>query len=108
MVIKRGNTTGLTVGRANGLRSFTRHDGSNEKVSREWAVLPFDSKSDPFSAESDSGSVIVDGIGHVGGLLTGGTHGSYHQQCRQVVLLGHNLRHAHPLPPRAHKERTTP
>lgn len=38
----------------------------------EWAILPYDNDSGVFSALGDSGSVIVDGLGHYGGLLTGG------------------------------------
>lgn len=41
-------------------------------ISQEWAILPFESKSGPFSDKGDSGSVIVDGLGRIGGLLTGG------------------------------------
>ncbi|KAJ7917485.1 hypothetical protein B0H13DRAFT_2441821 [Mycena leptocephala] len=41
------------------------------KISREWAILPFDTKSGPFSDVGDSGSVVVDGQGRIGGLLTG-------------------------------------
>ncbi|OCH84906.1 hypothetical protein OBBRIDRAFT_815290 [Obba rivulosa] len=44
----------------------------NAETSKEWAILPFDSKSGPFSAKGDSGSVIVDGLGRIGGLLTSG------------------------------------
>jgi len=74
MVIKRGNATGLTVGRANDVFSYVRdyNDGGNTKTSKEWAILPFDSKSGAFSEKGDSGSVIVDGLGRVGGLLTSG------------------------------------
>jgi hypothetical protein len=71
MVIKSGNATGLTIGRANDICSYARiypHPG----VSREWAILPFDTKSGPFSDVGDSGSVVVDGQGRIGGLLTGG------------------------------------
>ncbi|KAI0647688.1 hypothetical protein C8Q79DRAFT_924809 [Trametes meyenii] len=76
MVLKRGRTTGLTVGRANNICSYTR-DYFNEgdgvaKKSKEWAIIPFDNKSGPFSAKGDSGSVIVDGAGRLGGILTGG------------------------------------
>ena len=74
MVIKRGSATGLTIGRANDIVSYPRDyysDGSS-KTSKEWAILPFDSKSGAFSAKGDSGSVIVDGLGRIGGLLTGG------------------------------------
>jgi hypothetical protein len=40
--------------------------------SKEWAIVPYDTKSGPFSAPGDSGAVIVDGLGRIGGLLTGG------------------------------------
>jgi hypothetical protein len=75
MVIKRGNTTGLTIGRANDIYSYARiyYDDGNTETSKEWAILPFDSKSGPFSAKGDSGSVIVDSLGRIGGLLTGGS-----------------------------------
>ncbi|SJL07900.1 uncharacterized protein ARMOST_11257 [Armillaria ostoyae] len=74
MVIKRGNGTGLTVGRANNICSFARnyYDDDKAEISKEWAILPFDSKSGVFSDKGDSGSVIVDGRGRIGGLLTGG------------------------------------
>ncbi|CAA7262377.1 unnamed protein product [Cyclocybe aegerita] len=71
MVLKRGNTTGLTVGRANNVFSYARNDYA--ETSKEWAILPFDSKSHAFSKTGDSGSVIVDGLGRIGGLLTGGS-----------------------------------
>ncbi|KAH7888331.1 hypothetical protein F5I97DRAFT_2002004 [Phlebopus sp. FC_14] len=54
VVLKRGCTTGLTVGRAN------------------WTIIPYDKESGAFSANGDSGSVVVDGRGRIGGLLTGG------------------------------------
>ncbi|CAA7262387.1 unnamed protein product [Cyclocybe aegerita] len=76
MVLKRGNTTGLTVGRANNVFSYARNDYHNDEkaeTSKEWAILPFDSKSHAFSETGDSGSVIVDGLGRIGGLLTGGS-----------------------------------
>jgi hypothetical protein len=74
MVTKSGSTTGLTIGRANNIFSYVRHYFSDDKseISMEWAILPFDSKSGPFSAKGDSGSVIADGTGRMGGLLTGG------------------------------------
>ena len=37
----------------------------------EWAILPYD-KSDVFSAHGDSGAIIFDGQGRIGGVLTGG------------------------------------
>lgn len=76
MVMKRGNTTGLTVGRANVIFSYARYYyGDNAETSKEWAILPFDSESGAFSDKGDSGSVIVDSQGRIGGLLTGGTVG---------------------------------
>ena len=75
MVIKRGNTTGLTIGRANNIFSYTRKhfEDDTTKTSKEWAILPFNSKSGAFSEKGDSGAVIVDGFGRIGGLLTGST-----------------------------------
>ncbi len=76
MVIKRGYGTGLTIGRANNICSYSRYyeDGKAE-TSKEWPILPFNSTSGVFSKGGDSGSVIVDGRGRMGGLLTGGTAG---------------------------------
>jgi hypothetical protein len=34
-------------------------------------ILPYDNKSGDFSAPGDSGSIIADGHGRIGGLLTG-------------------------------------
>ncbi|TDL24745.1 hypothetical protein BD410DRAFT_813675 [Rickenella mellea] len=75
MVLKRGNTTRLTVGRANDILSYARNyddDNNNPVTSKEWAILPFDQESGAFSEKGDSGSVIADGRGRMGGLLTGG------------------------------------
>jgi hypothetical protein len=73
-VIKSGCATGVTIGRATGAKSFVREyfpDGTHE-TSKEWAILPYDHKSGAFSAPGDSGAIIVDSKGRVGGLLTGG------------------------------------
>ncbi|KAK7447031.1 hypothetical protein VKT23_014244 [Stygiomarasmius scandens] len=74
VVIKRGSATGLTIGRANNIYSYARNyfGDDNVSISKEWAILPFNSKSGPFSDKGDSGSVIVDGLGHIGGLITSG------------------------------------
>ncbi|KAL5480626.1 hypothetical protein ACEPAI_1897 [Sanghuangporus weigelae] len=74
MVVKHGNTTGLTVGRANDIRSCVRNyyeDGTTD-FSMEWAILPFDHKSGAFSAPGDSGAVVADGSGRIGGIITSG------------------------------------
>ncbi|KAJ7640781.1 hypothetical protein DFH06DRAFT_1429749 [Mycena polygramma] len=61
--------------RANSVFSYVRYhdeDGS-PTTSKEWAILPLESKpGGAFSERGDSGSVIVDGRGRIGGLLTGG------------------------------------
>jgi hypothetical protein len=75
LVIKNGNTTGVTIGRATGIFSFVRQyfDNGTHETSMEWAILPYDQKSGAFSGPGDSGSIIADGRGHIGGLLTGGS-----------------------------------
>ncbi|KAI0317534.1 hypothetical protein OF83DRAFT_1171921 [Amylostereum chailletii] len=74
MVLKNGNTSGLTVGCLNDIRSFVRQyfKGQPGVMSKEVAVLPRTSKSGAFSAPGDSGSVVIDGKGRVCGILTGG------------------------------------
>jgi hypothetical protein len=71
-VIKNGNATDITIGRATGIFSFVRDDETGQE-SMERALYNYDNKSDVFSAPGDSGSIIVDGLGRIGGLLTGGT-----------------------------------
>lgn len=74
LVIKDGNATGLTIGHATGTFSYVREYFTNNtyQTSKEWAILPYDHKSGVFSAPGDSGSIIADGRGRIGGLLTGG------------------------------------
>ncbi|KAH9929983.1 uncharacterized protein B0H18DRAFT_873455, partial [Fomitopsis serialis] len=74
-VTKNGSATGVTIGSATGVFSYVREycgDGTKQ-TSVEWSILPYDRKSGDFSAAGDSGSVIVDRRGRIGGLLTGGT-----------------------------------
>lgn len=73
-VIKSGIATGVTVGRATGIFSYVREyfPNSTHQTSKEWAILPYNNESGVFSACGDSGSIIADGLGRVGGLLTGG------------------------------------
>ncbi|EGO23607.1 hypothetical protein SERLADRAFT_416027 [Serpula lacrymans var. lacrymans S7.9] len=74
MVIKNGSASGVTIGRATGIMSYICeyfNDG-NHYTSKEWTIIPCDTKSGVFSTPGDSGAVVVDGIGRVGGLLTGG------------------------------------
>lgn len=74
VLIKRGSTTGVTVGPANTLCSYVRHDcdAGTTKISKEWPVFQPDCRSGPFSEPGDSGSVLVDGRGRTAGLLTSG------------------------------------
>jgi hypothetical protein len=73
-VVKDGLTTGVTIGRATGIFSHVREYYYNQtsQTSIEWTILPYDNDSGVFSADGDSGSVIVDSRGRYGGLLTGG------------------------------------
>ncbi|KAI0732066.1 hypothetical protein C8Q72DRAFT_775196 [Fomitopsis betulina] len=74
MVLKNGNTSGLTVGRLNNVCSVVRHYFKDQPgmASKEVAILPRTSKSGAFSAPGDSGSAVVDGKGRVCGILTSG------------------------------------
>jgi hypothetical protein len=73
LVIKNGGTTGVTIGCATGIFSFVR-DSETGQESMEWAIFNYDNESGVFSAPGDSGSIIVDGLGRIGGMLTGGTN----------------------------------
>ena len=72
IVVKDGNATDLTVGRATGMESFVRDDDTKEE-STELAIYNYNKKSGVFSAKGDSGSLIVDGLGRMVGLLHSGT-----------------------------------
>jgi hypothetical protein len=74
MVLKNGNTTGLTVGRLDTICAFVRtyFKGKPGFLSREIAVLPRTSKSGAFSARGDSGALVVDAKGRLCCMLTGG------------------------------------
>ena len=63
IVMKRGNTTGLIVGRANDISSYVRnyYDNGDTQTSKEWTIYPYDNKSDRFSNKDDSGSAITPG-----------------------------------------------
>ncbi|KAG8993344.1 hypothetical protein FRB90_000723 [Tulasnella sp. 427] len=72
IVIKSGNATGVTIGRATGIESFIRDPDTGE-TSMEWAIYNYDNKSGVFSAPGDSGSMVADGLGRMGGMLNGGS-----------------------------------
>jgi len=76
LVVKNGGATGTTLGRANGIFSITREYPritSADDTSFEWAIVNYDSKSEVFSAPGDSGAIIADIQGRIGGMLTGGS-----------------------------------
>jgi hypothetical protein len=68
-------TTGTTIGRANGVFSIVRNyfTESLHQTSMEWTILNYNTKSGVFSEPGDSGSVIADIRGRIGGMLTGGS-----------------------------------
>ncbi|KAF8327856.1 hypothetical protein F5887DRAFT_1083532 [Amanita rubescens] len=74
IVIKNGMATGITIGRGTGIESFIREyqNIGIESTSMEFAIYAYSHKDAPFSACGDSGSIIVDGLGRIVGLLTGG------------------------------------
>lgn len=75
LVVKCGNATGTTIGRANGVFSTVRdyfQDMSVNQTSMEWVIMSYD-KSGAFSEPGDSGSIIADIRGRIGGMLTGGS-----------------------------------
>ena len=71
--MKNGLTTGTTIGRVNGLNSFTRvyANHGTEHMSIETAILPYDKLRGPFSAPGDSGAIILNRAGRIVALLTG-------------------------------------
>ncbi|EFX04333.1 hypothetical protein CMQ_1261 [Grosmannia clavigera kw1407] len=73
LVGKRGSASGLTFGTANEIKSVVRvYRGLEDFMSREWLVVGFN-KRNAFSKKGDSGSVIFDMHGRVGGLLVAGS-----------------------------------
>ncbi|KAL1726219.1 hypothetical protein EV714DRAFT_255093 [Schizophyllum commune] len=77
LVVKTGALTGTTVGRVNGLESFTRiyDDHGAHHTSTQFAVLCLERNITHFSCfaeQGDSGSIVLTGDGRIVGLLTGG------------------------------------
>ena len=74
IVVKNGNTTGVTIGRATGIESFVREYDEHDIRSRsmQLTIYPSSHKDGAFSAPGDSGSVIADANGRIFGILTGG------------------------------------
>ncbi|TFY55342.1 hypothetical protein EVG20_g9355 [Dentipellis fragilis] len=76
LVVKSGNASGVTIGRANGVLSIVRDysplDMSIHQTSMEWGIMNYDGEEDVFSEPGDSGAIVADIRGRIGGLLTGG------------------------------------
>jgi len=74
IVIKNGKSTGVTIGRGTGIESFIREydEYGIQSTSMGVAIYPYSHKDGAFSAPGDSGSIVVDGLGRIVGLLTGG------------------------------------
>jgi hypothetical protein len=79
LVVKNGNATGTTIGRANGVKFSIVRDYSNDmpinQTSMERGMINYGSKSETFSEPGNSGSTIADIRGRIGGMLTGGSVG---------------------------------
>ncbi|KAH8806706.1 hypothetical protein DL96DRAFT_1717646 [Flagelloscypha sp. PMI_526] len=77
LVIKSGSATGTTIGRANGVHSVVRkyaYNPARRVTCLEWCILNYGRGTrEVFSKQGDSGSIIVDTKGRLGGMLTGGS-----------------------------------
>jgi hypothetical protein len=89
MVLKNGNTSKLTVGRLNTICAFVREyfNGVASEMSKEVSVLPRNSKSGPFSEPGDSGSVVIDGVGRICGIITGGDGPTDVSDCTYITSI---------------------
>jgi len=70
IVLKDGGTSDLTVGRYAGLEAYLCDDLGQESI--ELAIYNYNKQSGDFSAKGDSGSLIVDGMGNMVGILHSG------------------------------------
>ncbi|CAO1636675.1 unnamed protein product [Sympodiomycopsis kandeliae] len=72
MVVKRGRGTGITIGRTNGILSVTRRALPGVEVESRELLIIGESKGEAFSAPGDAGSILIDGVGRAGALVTSG------------------------------------
>ena len=109
VVIKQGSTSCTTIGRSSGIMSFVRQYSGDisSKTSKEWAILPYDHKPGAFSVEGDSGAVVVDGQGRIGGLLTGGSGATASTDITYVTPIDFLLKSIKCRYPNAHLNPTT-
>ncbi len=77
IVIKDGKTTRVAFGRGTGIKSesfvWGYADYGIRSTSMEVVIYPYSHKDCAFSTPSDSGSIVIDGHGHIIGLLAHGT-----------------------------------
>jgi hypothetical protein len=79
IVIKNGRSSGVTIGRGTGIESFIRvyDDSGIKSTSMAIAIYPYSYEYSYdeciFSAPGDSGSIVVDGLGRIVGMITGGS-----------------------------------
>lgn len=94
MVLKRGHTSGLTVGCLNTVTSIVRKPFKSQPgaKSREVLVLPRKSRSDPFSEGGDSGAAVVNRDGAVAGMITSGGGYDNISDCTYVTSINFLLR----------------
>ena len=73
LVMKSGNTTGTTTGRADGVFSIVREyyfrDMNIHQASMEWGFFGYGDRLGAFSEPGDSGSNVADIKGRIGGML---------------------------------------
>ena len=95
MAMKKGSASDLTIGRLNTIRAFVRRyptDGHPGKMSKEVCMFPRNSKSGSFSACGDFGSAVIDGIGRVCGIITGGDGSTDDSDCTFVTSINFLLK----------------
>jgi len=95
MVVKHGSASNPTMGRPNTVRASVRTypiDGQPGKMSKEVCVVPRNPKSGPLSACGDSGSAVIDGIGRVSGIITGGDAATDVSDCMFVTSINFLLK----------------
>ena len=78
-VLMRGATLGLKIGHANSIFSYTRDNKG--RIFKQWPILPIPrakvrsnnyDRCTTFGEVGDSGAVVVDAVGRVGGIVTCG------------------------------------
>ena len=69
-VLKRGKGTKLTLGLSSPVQSYVRTTERVGTYSREWPIYGHDGGA--FAAGGDSGAIVVDRSGRIGGIVTAG------------------------------------